>query len=428
MPDVVESAEMIAIEDIVSQVERLRDEIVELARELVSVNTVNPYSGEEGSPGERAGQELLAQKLRELAVEPHLFEPRAGIFERFGILGPPGRQYANRPNVVATFDFGTGPTVILNSHMDTVGVTGMTVEPFGAKLEDGRIYGRGSSDSKGNVALVYGVVKALRAFGSELSGKVVFESVVDEECSGCGAGSLACIEAGYRGEYAVFVDGSGLEISRGCYGCCTARCVVKGLPGHGSYTRAVSAIDKAFVVKKVIDRFGRARLRPDKNAFTNVGVFRAGTQPSIVPARAEMLVNLTYSLREAGKALDGTRVMKRFEDAVAKGSAKDDWLDENPPEVSWLKDLQPFAIPEDARLVAELRAAYRAALGREARVVVMSGWNDASWFHRFTGAETVLFAAGAPGSAHTAGEYVVVDDMVNGAKVLAVLLWSLLRR
>lgn len=410
----------------VSEVDGLRDELVALTRELVATNTVNPYSGEEDSPGEKAGQLILEQKFRELRLEPHLFEPREGIFGRFGIMGPSGRKYEGRPNLVVTVEYGEGATVIVNSHMDTVGITGMTIEPFSAKLEDGKIYGRGSSDSKGNLALCYIAIKALLRSGGKLKGRVVFESVVDEECSGCGAGSLACIEEGYRGEYGIFVDGSSLDITVGCYGCCTSRCEVSGLSGHASYSKGVSALDKAIQIKKAIDRWANRRTKTDERARTNIGIFRAGVQPSVVPARAEIYTNITYSLREAGKKMTGERIMRRFERAIKGACEKDEWLSEHPARVEWVKDLCPFVISEDTKLVQELRRAYRETLREEPRVVVMQGWNDASWFHRFTGAETVLFAGGSPGTAHSSVEYVYVEELVRGAKVLGVVLSRLL--
>ena len=129
--------------DIVS----MRDDLVAITRDLVRINTVNPYSGDRDTPsdGEAAGQRFIEQLLRDLgATSIETSEPQEGIYERMGVRGPKERRFADRPNVLGHFQFSKpGPTFLINGHMDTVGVDGMTVDPFGAELRDGRIYGRG---------------------------------------------------------------------------------------------------------------------------------------------------------------------------------------------------------------------------------------------------------------------------------------------
>ena len=66
-------------------------------------------------------------------------------------------------------------------------------------------------------------IKAVLAFADELAGSIVHESVVDEECNGSGAGTLACTLEGYTGDEAVVIDGGQLIVTRGCQGCLTAQ-------------------------------------------------------------------------------------------------------------------------------------------------------------------------------------------------------------
>ena len=74
------------------------------------------------------------------------------------------------------------------------------------------------------------------------------ESVVDEECSGSGAGTMGCCEAGVTGDMAIVLDGSRGLVVTGCNGIATAWMTVKGRAGHSSYGTAVSAIDRFWVL------------------------------------------------------------------------------------------------------------------------------------------------------------------------------------
>ena len=114
---------------------------VALARALVATPSVNPEFEEVGAvraavAGEAAVAELTAGWLRAWGLSVEMSEVAAG-----------------RWNVVGRLEGdGVGPTLLLNGHLDTVGVAGMSVEPFGGELKDGRLWGRGSCDMKGGVA------------------------------------------------------------------------------------------------------------------------------------------------------------------------------------------------------------------------------------------------------------------------------------
>ena len=214
---------------IMAEVDRLSDEMVEICRNLVQVNTVNPYSGDP-NPG-----------------KTRMIDTPADIYERMGVIGPKGREFAGRPNLVGEFTFGSGgKRIIINGHMDTVAVTGMEIKPFSGEVRDGKIWGRGASDCKGPLAAGLIAIKALLSAADTLSGSIVYESVMDEECSGSGAGTLTCCNEGYTGDMAIVVDGSGLIITHGCSGCLTADVTVFGQGGHAA-VGGISAIDKGFI-------------------------------------------------------------------------------------------------------------------------------------------------------------------------------------
>ena len=246
------------IRTVMQEVDNLTDEMVEMCRSLVRINTVNPYAGAEPTGLEKHGQEFLKPILEDMGGKTRLFEPPPDIYERMGVIGPKGRSWRDRPNLVTEFVLGPGRRIVINSHMDTVGVEGMVFDPFSADVQDGKIYGRGSSDDKGGMAMGIIAIKAALKCADALTGSIVHESVVDEECSGSGAGTLACSLEGYKGDEALVIDGGELILTRGCQGCLTADVSVQGRSGHAA-RGGVNAIDKALIVKNAIDRFKNAR-------------------------------------------------------------------------------------------------------------------------------------------------------------------------
>ena len=425
---------MLPSEDkILAKVQELEGELVALCRRLVRIPTVNPYSGDSTAGSEKAGQLFLRSILKKLGgriARARCFDTPPDIYERMGVLGPKNRDFKDRPNLVAEFDFGRpGPQIILNGHMDTVGAAGMEFDPFAAKLRDGKIFGRGASDCKGGLSTGVIAVKALMPFRKYLSGRIIYESTVDEECNGGGAGTMACCLAGYKGDAGISLDGHDLIVTRGCNGCLTANVRVQGKAGHAAKAGAVSALEKALVVKQAIDRlkWSRESRRPD--ARLNIGVFNAGVHPAVVPGSAFMSMNIVYELDEAaraerrGKGWGAAEIREAFERIVRRAEKQDPWLSEHPSEIEWVKDLMPFDVPADAQVVRDMCAAYERVMGRPAKVDRLVAWTDVCYLPRCAGTPAVVFGSGVSGKAHAADEYVTVENLVAAAKVIAIYLW-----
>ena len=125
-----------------------QDFLVSTLKDLVRTNSINPTLVP-GAPGEAEIASYTAEALRGLGLEVSVHEPEPG-----------------RPSVVAVLHgAGTGPSLMLNAHYDTVGVEGME-EPFSAEIRDGRLYGRGAYDMKGSLAACMAAVKAFVDAGS----------------------------------------------------------------------------------------------------------------------------------------------------------------------------------------------------------------------------------------------------------------------
>lgn len=419
---------------LVSHVESAVDVWLGWASQLVAIPTVSPYAGDDDAGGEAAGQEWLAERLAAMGARVRRIPVPPDVYEKAGMRVVRGRSWDNRENVVGEWDFGgDGPTLLLNSHMDTVGVADMEIPPFDPAPCGGRIHGRGSSDTKGNLAMGLAAVDALLAAGGGLRGRLVFESVVDEECGGAGAGTLACCQAGVTGDLAIVLDGSRGLIASGCNGCATARLIVHGQSGHSSAGTSVSAIDKGFAVKQAVDAFAAHYSRLHPACRGSVRIFRAGRVPSVVPNHAELWINLTYDLSEARERertdgrWDGVLFMRQLEEKLRSLADADPWFRKKPVDVDWIYDLTPYADDPDGALPRLALKACEDTGDLPATIGTGPAWFDAANLARQLRVPVIGMGHGIAGVAHSANEYVEVAGLVAGAKALTVVLARLLR-
>ncbi len=406
--------------------------LVDLCRRLVRIPTVSPYSGDRQPAGELAGQEAVERVLREMGGSTETVLCRDDLLDRAGILAPRGRRTEDRPNVIARFRLGggSGPVVVLDAHMDTVGVDRYEGDPFSGAVQDGFIHGRGSSDDKQGIAIMIEAVRALLDAGATVHGTVFCCSVVDEECDGGGRGSLACLEHIGAADAALVADGSFGTLCRGCTGVVTAEVSVCGQGGHAAHGQSVNAIEKAFELMPALEAF-RA-LRGNRPGEANLGVFQAGDHPANVPSLARMGLNLkTYpadmeAARTACGAADGRLVRETFEQCVQTWARRDPFLQRVPPRVRWVKDL-PATEQHGPRAdwCGALAQTFADSGTLKPAVGLLGGWGDLAHFIR-AGIPAAGLGAGWPGAAHSASEKVAVEHLVASARGLALALHRLL--
>lgn len=262
-------------------------DVGDLLRALVRVPSVNP-DGEPGTAAENCGEGAIADFVGELLQ-------RLGAEVRFDEIEP------GRPNVIGTFPGGEGkPAVVLGPHTDTVGVGGMTVDPFGGERRDGRIYGRGASDTKGTMAAM---LWALSELGAEaiagLDVGVTFAGFMGEETGQPGSRHFAKT---YAGRYAFGLVGepTGCDIVYKHKGTAWFTLEVEGKAAHGATPeRGDSAITK--MAELVLGLEGEFRNRIASDAYAdpvlgrptvNVGMIGGGTRSNIVPERCTAQVDM----------------------------------------------------------------------------------------------------------------------------------------
>ena len=198
---------------------------VALARVLVAAPSVNPELEASGA-GEAAVAELTSQWLRAWGLSVETSEVAPGRWNVVGRL--PGD--------------GTGPTLLLNGHLDTVGVDGMSVDPFGAELRDGRLWGRGSCDMKGGVAAL--LATTAKVARDPPPGALIVALTADEEHASLGMQAL--MGSGMGADAAVVCEPTSLAIMPAHKGFVWVEADFQGRAAHGSRPDAgVDAIEHA---------------------------------------------------------------------------------------------------------------------------------------------------------------------------------------
>lgn len=324
-----------------------------------------------------------------------------------------------------------GPRVLLVGHVDVVPIGDpgtWTDDPFGATVRDGRLYGRGACDMKGGVASILGALRALVATGAagQLAGDVRFVSVPSEEDGG--QGMLAAIRAGCTGDMAVITEPTGLEVVIAHAGAITFELVVPGKAAHASRrTEGTSALDKlGYLVAALAadeDRRNAAETDPLMTALglpypTIVGTVHGGDWPSTVMDR--VVAEGRYGVRLGQTAREAEAELRVIIEAAC---AADPFLRHHPATVEITGGrFSSSRIAADHPLPVGLAGAVEAVTGRRPGLIGEPYGADMRLLVNEGATPTVIFGPGDVRVAHSANEWVPLDEVEACARVLAAWL------
>lgn len=407
---------------IVEAVERRREELFALIRELVRVPSV---TGDEG-----AVQAVVAERMGALGLEVDVWEPDAAELAPYAEHVGSFPSLAGRPNVVGTWrGRGTGRSLILNAHIDTVepGDPGRwTHPPFGGEIAGGRLYGRGACDMKAGLATHLCAVAALKEAGLRPPGDVIVESVISEEDGG--VGTLAAILRGYRADGAIITEPTNLAVIPAQGGSLVFRLHVRGRSAHACVRdEGVSAIEKFAVLHRALLAFEAERnAAVDHPLYAgiankvpiNIGVVRGGAWPSSVP---ESLIAEGRAGLVPGEDLETFR--QEFVAAVERAADADEWLRRERPRVEWFSgQFAPAEVAHDSPLVQAIVGAHAAVTREAARLDAATYGADMRHFLIFGATPCVMYGAGDVRLAHFTDESVPLEDVVTATKTVAVAI------
>jgi acetylornithine deacetylase len=357
----------------------LRDDIVALTSRLVAADSVNPSLVPDGA-GEREVAGAVVEWARAAGLEARVLEETPG-----------------RPSVlVRARGRGGGRTLLLCGHIDTVTVEGMT-DPHAPRLDGDRLYSRGAYDMKAGVAAA--LIACREAAKLDLAGDVVVAAVADEEHA-----SLGVREAlrAVRADAAVVTEPTELEVAIAHKGFVWLEIEVTGRAAHGSRPHlGVDAIVKAGPILTALGELDAAlaeRTHPLLGrGSVHASVISGGAELSSYPARCVVGLERRTLPGETGAGVEA-----EVDALLARCRAADPEL---VAERRTLLVREPFEVPEDAEIVAAVRAAHD---GGPPPIGGVSYWADSA-FIAAAGIPTVLYGPGGEG-AHAAVEWVSVSD------------------
>lgn len=359
-----------------------------LLGELIRIPSVNP-EGEPGvdEPGEARLAGYLEKLLHELGAEASLREVLPG-----------------RPNVVARFpsDRAGKPRLLLAPHTDTVSVAGMTIDPFGGEVRDGRIWGRGASDTKGPMASMLCALSRLGEEIPKLGYEIWFAGLMGEESGQHGAKALASEE---NFDFVIAGEPTDLKTVHAHKGAVWVTMTAHGRAVHASAPekgdnaiyKMTSAIER--IREQVIPEIA-VREHPLLGRSTlSVGTLRGGSKTNIVPDYCEATVDIRTIPGE-----DPERVVHLLR-AAAEGV-----------EITYHSSAPLYTDP-DHPLLLKLS-------GLGATPVGAPWFCDAAVFAA-QGMPAVALGPGSIAQAHTADEFISVKDLEEGADFFERFLRSL---
>ena len=443
-------------QQLVQYVDEHKDDFIKFLGDLVKVPSITGY--------EKKAQEFVQGKIAGLGFETELVEPDVKkMFELFPevaqvpSIGEEGldmplmtedkftyeqlmaspfdrlKSYKDRPNLVGKLKGkGGGKSLILNGHIDTVPIGDESkwhVDPFGAEIKDGKLYGRGSVDMKGGVAAMISAVEVLTSLKVPLAGDLMIQTVVNEEHAGGGA--LGIIADGYKADAAIVTEPAGPGgnvILDGNGGGVSWEVRIKGYETHaGSRWQnnkpfGISAIEKAaLVVDSLISL--ETGLNKEKTMMSLcIGTIKGGTYATATAA--ECVINgVAYFSPGLGTGKEGIiRVKKMLKDAVL--NVDDAWLKANPPVIKFQHYDDAYMLPSDKQDIKTLTEdAIRDVLGKEPVITQLGGGCDARHFGNQGGIPAIVYGPGDIKMAHSTDEYISLDDYIKGIKVLAVTIY-----
>lgn len=218
---------------------------------------------------EMACQQLVAETYRTSGAQVDTFQPEEvpGLTEHpgyNGIWNGSPRSLLNRPVVVGKFPgTGGGKSILFSTHVDTVpaGDLKMWKEagPFSGTIKNGRLFGRGSWDTKWGIAASLFAARCIRELGISLRGDIIVESVPDEEYGGS-HGNLAARLRGYQADIAINSEPTNMIPAPAHRGGTAWKITARGDPGRSfAGGRLVNPILKIARVIEAIQAYDAAR-------------------------------------------------------------------------------------------------------------------------------------------------------------------------
>jgi len=341
---------------------------------LISISSVNP-SLVPGESGEEKISRYLYQNLKKLGLKT--FKQKVS---------------SNRSNIIGILKgIGNGKTLLLNGHMDTVGLSGMEIEALRAEYKGGRVYGRGSADMKAGIAAIISACEAIQSAGIELKGDVLVTLVVDEEHKSIGTEKLL---QDYTADAAIVCEPTDLRIGVAHKGFIWGEVEIFGKAAHGSRPEeGIDAIMKAGKLLVEIERLAETELQTKKHPLLgspslHASLIEGGRELSTYPDTCKIQLE-----RRTIPGEDHHIFEKELRKTIKSIHLKDR---EFRATYEHLFHRPPFEISEKQEIVKILSRCYEHALKRKPEFAGITWWMDSALFAE-AGIPTLAFGPAGTG-------------------------------
>lgn len=386
-------------------------DLVQTLSDLVALPSVNPM-----------GRDLSGPEFFEYRVTEYLEK----LFDRLGLPWQRQQIEPKRENIIARLDGDVpasegGKLLLLEAHQDTVPVDGMTIPPWTPTVRDGRIYGRGSCDIKGGMTAMLGAVARLAKDRPKGMPTVLMACTVNEEHGYSGAQDLAKLWApGARSivprqpDAAIVAEPTSLQVVIAHKGAVRWRCKTHGRAAHSSQPHlGDNAVYKMARVLAALEAYAKQvgasvpKHRLCGEATLSVGTIRGGLSVNTVPD--ECTIEIDRRLLPGETAME---VYPKIVDFVRQYPGVDFEVEHEEPYLkgSTLSDDHNGAVAD--RLSTVVRELY----GRGDKIGVPYGTNASRI--SAAGIPSVVFGPGSIDQAHTADEWLSLDELEKASNAI----------
>lgn len=425
-------------EKIIEYIDNNKKWIIDSMMKIISANTINtpPYGNENN------GQKIIEKIFKNIGLEIDRFSPDEvnGFKESKVYLRD--RDYTNRDNLVGFIGKGEKKTLIFNGHIDTVPshvFKWTKTKPFDAKLIDGKIYGLGACDMKGGIISSIFALKAILNLNIPIEGKVIIESVVDEEFGGAN-GSLACVKRGYTGDFAVIPEPSVMKI---CISNVSSRVMEikitgdKGLMYAGTNVEGVNSMllgagliialkDYENFLNSLKDKYDIYKRidKPIKFLFSDIKAGEIGPDKIITTPQECLIRVYMMNYPDIGKdkftdmmlsfLKNYPSIYKYIENGSVVFSEKHRFIE------GGVLDL---TVGNNKDFINKIIENGKKLANREFEISAMLGGTDFFAFSNYSNTPVVVLGPGG-GNCHAADEYVNLEDLLDLSKIYAGLIYD----
>ena len=405
-----------------STVNDMREEIILFIQNLVQSPSL--------ANDENDVQKIILNKLESLQLKSEIIPVNFDSIKDHPAFSDDGFSPDSRINVIGNWNKNMkGRSLILNGHVDVVPTGSKTLwedSPWSGKIKDDRIYGRGSCDMKAGLASGILAVQVLKTIGFEPNGNVMIQSVVGEESGGCG--TLTNIVKGYKGDAAVILEPTSLKLCPIQSGALTFRLTIPGQATHAAMRwDGISAIEKFNIINQSIIELEKERHSlfsveyyesPERVAPINIGTIKGGEWHSTVPDSVIVEGRLGVF---PGEPVSDARTA--FSNHIIKVSNSDPWLKNNPPIIEWFEgQFESGQTDINHSIINHLKEAYNNVNNSNPIIEGVTYGSDLRLFTNHADIPALLFGPGDVRLAHSANEYVEIEEVLTCIKIISNLI------